>query len=269
MSQESVDVVDAMGEAWNGGDMDAFGELLAPDVIVRAPDGWPEPGPFVGREAVMRQWERNREAWDSDTFEIVGDPIDAGDRVVVRLIWTGIRRDLRTQLEFTAVYTLRKGKVSYQESFWDHAEALEAMGLSGAQENVDVVRRSVDHWNSGDVGALVATFTDDAELRPAPGFVEGEVLFGHEGIRHFFERLHEAWKPGDTVTLGDVRETGNKVIFSFRWRAIGDVSGIETTSEWIAVDTFRDGLIARMEIFSDRAEALEAMGISESPHDAG
>jgi hypothetical protein len=52
MSRENVGVVDAMGEAWNAGDMDAFRELLSPDVIVRAPDGWPEPGPFVGREAV-------------------------------------------------------------------------------------------------------------------------------------------------------------------------------------------------------------------------
>jgi ketosteroid isomerase-like protein len=268
MSQENVEVVDAMGEAWNAGDMDALRELFDPDVIVRVPDGWPEPGPFVGREAVMRQWERNRDAWDSDTFEAVGDPIDAGDRVVVRLIWTGTGRGLRTQFEFTAVYTVRKGKVSYQESFWDHTEALEAVGLSGAQENVDIVRRCVDLWNSDDVGALVATFTDDAELQPAPGFVEGEMLFGHEGIRHFFERLHEAWKPGDTVTLGEVREAGDKVMFSFRWRAIGDVSGIETTSEWMAVDTFRDGLIARMEIFSDRAEALEAVGISESAPDA-
>jgi ketosteroid isomerase-like protein len=33
-------------------------------------------------------------------------------------------------LEFTAVYTMRKGRISYQESFWDHSEALEALELS-------------------------------------------------------------------------------------------------------------------------------------------
>ena len=130
MSQENVAVVEAMGDAWNARDMDALWDLYDPDVIVRAPADWPEPGPFVGREAVMRQWERNRESWDADTFEAVGDLIDAGDRVIVRLIWTGVGRGLKTQLEFTAVYTVRKGKISYQESFWDHAEALEAVGLS-------------------------------------------------------------------------------------------------------------------------------------------
>jgi ketosteroid isomerase-like protein len=137
MSRENLEVVEAMGDAWNAGDMDALREVYDPDVIVRAPAGWPEPGPFVGREAVMRQWERNREYWDTDTFEAVGDPIDAGDRVVVRLIWTGVGRGLQTQLEFTAVYTVRKGKVFHQESFWDHAEALEAVGLSEQDAHAD------------------------------------------------------------------------------------------------------------------------------------
>jgi ketosteroid isomerase-like protein len=124
MSQENVEVVEAMGDAWNARDMDALRDLYDPDVIVRVPAGWPEPGPFVGREAVMRQWERNRESWDADTFEAVGD------RVVARLIWSGVGRGPQTQLEFTAVWTVRKGKISYQESFWDHAEALKAVGLS-------------------------------------------------------------------------------------------------------------------------------------------
>jgi ketosteroid isomerase-like protein len=103
---------------------------LSDDVIVRLPEGWPEPGPFVGREAVMGQWERNREVWDADTLEPIGDLIDAGDRVVVRWIWRGVARGPESHLEFTAVYTMRKGRISYEESFWDHAEALEALGLS-------------------------------------------------------------------------------------------------------------------------------------------
>jgi ketosteroid isomerase-like protein len=130
MSQENVEVVRAGIEAWNARDMEALREVFDPDVIVRLPEGWPEPGPFVGREAVMGQWERNREVWDADTLEPIGDLIDAGDRVVVRWIWRGVARGPESHLEFTAVYTMRKGRISYQESFWDHAEALEAVGFS-------------------------------------------------------------------------------------------------------------------------------------------
>jgi ketosteroid isomerase-like protein len=131
-----------------------------------------------------------------------------------------------------------------------------------SRENVEVVRRSIDLWNRGDVEALVATFSDEAELEPAPEFIEGGKMKGRERIGRFFERLHEGWQPGDAVALGEFQEAGDRVMFSFRWRAIGDQSGIETSSEWIAVDTFRDGLVVRMQIFSDRDEALDAAGLT-------
>jgi ketosteroid isomerase-like protein len=81
MSQENVEIVKAGFEAWNAGDMDAFRELYDPDLIMRAMEGWPEPGPYVGREAVMR-------------------------------------------------WFVRQGRIFYNEFFWDHAEALETLGLS-------------------------------------------------------------------------------------------------------------------------------------------
>ena len=56
-------------EAWNAGDMDAVRDLLHPDVIMRMPEGWPEPGPYVGFDAVMREWRQLRETWDADSFE--------------------------------------------------------------------------------------------------------------------------------------------------------------------------------------------------------
>ena len=54
MSQENVEIVRAFFETWNAGDMDAFRELYDPDVIVRTAEGWPESGPYVGRESYMR-----------------------------------------------------------------------------------------------------------------------------------------------------------------------------------------------------------------------
>ena len=54
MSQENVDVVRASIDAWNAGDMDAFVSSTTPTPSAD-PEVWPEPGPFVGRDAVMRQ----------------------------------------------------------------------------------------------------------------------------------------------------------------------------------------------------------------------
>jgi ketosteroid isomerase-like protein len=130
MSQENVETVKASYAAWNAGDMDAYRELHDPDVIGRAPKDWPEPGPFVGREALMRQWDQLREwASASQTIEPIGDFIDGADHVVVRQIWRGAGLGPETDMEITNLFTLRRGRIFYQEFFWDHVEALEALGL--------------------------------------------------------------------------------------------------------------------------------------------
>ncbi len=129
MSRENVEVVRALFEAWNAGNMDAVRELYDPDVILRGPRDWPEPGPWVGREAVMRQWEQQRDVWDSDELRLISHSIDVGDRAAVRFIWHGVGRGPESNMKLTGVYTVRKGRIFGMEFFWDHAEALETLGL--------------------------------------------------------------------------------------------------------------------------------------------
>jgi ketosteroid isomerase-like protein len=130
MSQENVEIVQAAFEAWNAGNLDDLREMYDPNVIVLATEDWPEPGPFVGREAVMRQGEQLRQTWDTVTLEPLGDFIGVGDRVAIRHIWHGVGHGPDSQLEFTALYTVRRGRISIIEYFWNHTEALEALGLS-------------------------------------------------------------------------------------------------------------------------------------------
>jgi ketosteroid isomerase-like protein len=138
ISKENVEIVRVVFEAWNARDLDALRELYDPDVIVRATPDWPEPGPFVGREAVIRQGEQLRETWESVTLEPIGGFIDAGDRVAVRHVWRGVGHGpAEANPEFTAIYTMRKGKVIVFEYFRDHTEALEILGLSGQDAPTD------------------------------------------------------------------------------------------------------------------------------------
>ena len=129
MSRESVEILRAFYAAWNARDMDALRELHDPSAIAQAPSGWPEPGPEVGRDAVMRQFERLRSAWDADWTETIGDFVDAGDRALVRFIWHAAGQVPGTDVEFTQVATVRNGRIVLNEYFWDHAEALKAVGL--------------------------------------------------------------------------------------------------------------------------------------------
>jgi ketosteroid isomerase-like protein len=137
MSQENVEVVRAVYETWNAGDMDAFRELFHPEAIMRMAEGWPEPGPYFGREAVMRECGQLRGAWDADALEVISDFIDIADHVVLRFIWRGAGYSPEANMEFTGLWTVRKGRIFFVEFFWDHAEALEAVGLSAQDAHGD------------------------------------------------------------------------------------------------------------------------------------
>ena len=130
MSQENIEVVRKFVKVWNAGDMEGVHELYDPEAVMEATPDWPEPGPFVGRDAVMQQFSQARAAFDSDSVEFLSDLVAVGDRVIVRLAWHGFGRGPQSDMEWTNVVTIRDGRILNVEYFWDHAEALEAAGLS-------------------------------------------------------------------------------------------------------------------------------------------
>ena len=85
----------------------------------------------------MRFHEQLRDTWDANTLVPISLFIDAGDRVAVRYIWRGAGHGPDLNMEVTLVFTMRKGRIVYKEFFWDHAEALETLGLSGQDAHAE------------------------------------------------------------------------------------------------------------------------------------
>jgi ketosteroid isomerase-like protein len=129
MSGENVEVVRSYFDVWNAGDMEGVRGLYDPDAVMVVEVDWPEAGPFVGRDAVMEQLNQARAAFDSDSAEILSDPVAMDDRVIVRTAWRGVGSGPQIDMEWTNVFTIRDGRILKAEYFWDHAEALEAAGL--------------------------------------------------------------------------------------------------------------------------------------------
>jgi ketosteroid isomerase-like protein len=60
------------------------------------------------------------------------------------------------------------------------------------------------------------------------------------------------------VVVREIEAQGDKVITSLEWRAVGNASGLEVSSEWTTVHTIPDGQIVRLQFFYDRDAAMEA-----------
>jgi ketosteroid isomerase-like protein len=132
MSRENVEVVREAFDAFQLGDMRRFGDVMDPHVVTYAPEGWPEGGPFVGREDSLREFERLQEDW-TDHRIVMEEILEGGDWVVVRFRWevTGRASGVETVMHQSAAYRLQDGKIAEMRFFWEHGQALGAAGLDG------------------------------------------------------------------------------------------------------------------------------------------
>ena len=130
MSQENVEIARQAIEAWNAGDMDALRALYDPEAVMRNPPDWAEPGPYLGRDAIMRQFSQVREIWPEENFFDRVDLLDAGDRVVAQVDFHGGTRGLPLTADMAWVYTMRHGLIVSLELFPSREKALEAAGLT-------------------------------------------------------------------------------------------------------------------------------------------
>ena len=130
MPERNLEISRRINDLWNEGEMDAIRELFHDDVVMHHPDGWPEPGPSVGRDAVVRQLGLLREGWRSDRLETL-DRRAAGDCVVVQQRWRaeGDQSGAMSEMMVSSVGRYREGKVAEIAFYWDHAAALAAAGV--------------------------------------------------------------------------------------------------------------------------------------------
>jgi len=126
---QNVEVVRSAMTAWNAGNMEQVRALLDPAIVLRPPPGWPEPGPYVGVDAAMREWEQLREVWKAEAVEPISKPETVGDHVLVRARWHTAGTGAKATMEMTIVYKLRDGRIVLNEHFWDHVAAVNAVRL--------------------------------------------------------------------------------------------------------------------------------------------
>ena len=132
MSEKNVKIVKRGNELWSEGDLDAWVELWDPQVVVTAPEGWPDGAGQYGLEAWRRQAERLRDSWEEARIEVDDIRPVGPDRVVSRFRYVTRGKDpgMSFDTPMAAAFTFHEGKITRADYFWDFADALEAAGTS-------------------------------------------------------------------------------------------------------------------------------------------
>ena len=131
-----------------------------------------------------------------------------------------------------------------------------------SQENVENVRRGIDAWNRGDLDQWLAGFGPEAELHTTGRFPDQAVYRGRAGLERYWAEIHEAAEEM-SLSISELRPIGDKVFQAVTASGRGKRSKVPVEQPIWLVTTVRDGLAVRVETYVDRAEALEAAGLSE------
>ena len=130
-----------------------------------------------------------------------------------------------------------------------------------SQEDVEVVRRSFDAWNDGDVDSIRRCYAEDVVVQT--GITElGRTFEGDDPIGRWVAELRETWAEFHWE-IERIFEVGDLVVTFHRVMGVGRESGVEVVRDLTTLFSLRDGKIASERIFLDREEALEAAGRRE------
>jgi ketosteroid isomerase-like protein len=127
-----------------------------------------------------------------------------------------------------------------------------------SDDNVEILRRSIEVWSSGDLEGFIARLDPDIEWKTSGLYPDVDPVYhGHDGFRRFWRDFTETW---ETLTM-EIREAvavGDQVAFSFHFDATGR-NGLRTGRDQASLATLRDGLLFRIENYASWPQAVEAL----------
>jgi ketosteroid isomerase-like protein len=131
-----------------------------------------------------------------------------------------------------------------------------------SRENVEIVRRWIDFFNRRDIEGLVSLTEPGFEMKSLLVAIESDARGYAEFPHAYFEQIDEAYEqfqslPDDFIDAG----AAVLVVTHLEWR--GKRSGAYGQTPIVAAFWLRDGKVYREETFTERAEAVEAVGLSD------
>jgi ketosteroid isomerase-like protein len=130
-----------------------------------------------------------------------------------------------------------------------------------SQENLDLVRRSVEAFNERDIPALESICSEDFVYRLIGGFADmmGTEFQGQDAALDWVREWMEAFD--SRAEIETIRAVNNQVIAILKIEARGAASGADTSLRIGQVYSFRDGRISEQDSYYIPDDALKAVGL--------
>jgi ketosteroid isomerase-like protein len=132
-----------------------------------------------------------------------------------------------------------------------------------SQENVEVVRAWIRACNGDDPESAVALCDPAFEMTEASTLPGAATTSGLDGLRRYFAGWQRNWSDWDWQEEETQNIPPDKVLLMAVLRLRGLRSAIWVEHRWTYLFTVRDGKLLRQDGYHDKAEALEAVGLSE------
>lgn len=130
-------------------------------------------------------------------------------------------------------------------------------------ENVALVEESFRYFvRTGQPSTHVMTSDFAWDMSTFAGWPEKQVYEGAAGVQEFLSAWVATWDEWELDVERHV-DAGDRVVAIMRQRGKAKGSGVTVEMVFAQVWTVRDGLLARMEMYADPAEALAAVGVAE------
>ena len=133
-----------------------------------------------------------------------------------------------------------------------------------SQENVEIVRDSLEALADGGLDALAEFWSPDINWRAIEGAPDdvGE-MHGRESARRYVQDWYDTFD-NFTVASEELLDVGDdRVVAVQHLTGRARLSGVETELRYAVVYTLCERKIARVREYRDRKEALDAVGLRE------
>jgi ketosteroid isomerase-like protein len=125
-------------------------------------------------------------------------------------------------------------------------------------DDAELLRAAYEALNRGDIPGTVRVLDDDAEWHEHSELPEADNYRGRNAIQSFLESFLESWDEF-RQEVEDLIAGEGKVLVLLHMAGQGKGSGIRVEARYAHLWTMRGGRGVRIDTYTDREEALEAL----------